>query len=373
LKLNPWDVSTLLAMADAASERHFDEAQLVYLKQALDVNPKDAEVNRKCGRALAALGQFDQAIACWHRVEQAKPGDEEAGRAVADLAIEKTISSGKYDEAESSQDVRADKEAMLDELADKESRLTQVQRLERAISKKPEDIGLYLELSELHTREERYREAEDVLRKALEASGGDVMVREKLEDSQLRTARGQLAVAKAKAEKERTPEAVTLYKKMKDELNAAELDVYRSRSERYPNNLRHKFELGVRLKKAGQFQEAISSFQAASGDPKTKAKVHLGLGECFQAIKQYKLAMQNYEAALEALSTREVDDRKLALYLAGYLSLALAERELAAKQGDGKAGLDRAERHLNELASLEYGYKDVPQLLDRIAKIRNKG
>jgi hypothetical protein len=51
----------------------------------------------------------------------------------------------------------------------------------------------------------------------------------------------------------------------------------------------------------------------------------------------------------------------------------LAERELAAKQGDGKAGLDRAERHLNELASLEYGYKDVPQLLDRIAKIRNKG
>ena len=90
-------------------------------------------------------------------------------------------------------------------------------------------------------------------------------------------------------------------------------------------------------------------------------------------LKQIGLAMQNYEAALEALSTREVDDRKWALYLAGRLALALAEKDLAAKQADGKAGLDRAESHLNELASLEYGYKDVPQLLDRIAKIRNKG
>ncbi|MEX0678165.1 MAG: tetratricopeptide repeat protein [Pirellulales bacterium] len=372
LKLHPWDIMTLSAMADAAGELHFDEAQLTYLKQALDVNPKDAEVNRKCGRALAALGHFDQAIACWHRVEQARPGDEEAGRAVADLAIEKTISSGKYEEAEGSQAGRADKDK-LEELTDKESRFTPVQRLERAIAKKPEDIGLYFELADLHTREERYQQAEEVLRKGLEASGGDVMVRERLEDSQLRTARAQLSVAKSKAGKERTPEAVTLYRKMKKELNSAELDVYRNRSERYPNNLRHKFELATRLKKAEQFQEAIGSFQGATGDPKTKAKVHLGLGECFQAIKQYKLAMQNYEASLEALSAREVDDRKWALYLAGRLALALAEKDLAAKQPHASDELDRAEKHLNELASLEFSYKDVPQLLDRITKIRNKG
>lgn len=372
LKLNPWDVPTLSLMADAAGEQEFDEAQLTYLKQALDVNPKDADVNRKCGRALAALGQFDQAIACWTRVAQAKPDDEDAQRALADLAIEKTISTGKYEDAESGQDVRADG-GKLEDLADKESRFTPVQRLERAIAKKPDDMGLYFELSDLHTREERFKEAEEALRKALEASGGDVMVRERLEDAELRTARHQLAVAKSKAEKERTPESLQLYKKMKKALNSAELNLYSSRSERYPNNLRHKFELAIRLKKAEKFQEAISSFQAASGDPKNKAKVHLGLGECFQAIKQYKLAKQNYEAALEALGPRDVDDRKWALYLAGRLSLALAEKELAAKKPGGKEGLDLAENHLNELASLEFGYKDVPKLLDRIAKIRNKG
>ena len=35
--------------------------------------------------------------------------------------------------------------------------------------------------------------------------------------------------------------------------------------------------------------------------------------------------------------------------------------------------LDRAEKHLSELAGLEFGYEDVPQLLDKIAKIRHKG
>ena len=109
LKLNPWDISTLVAMAEACDTLKYDEAELVYLKQALNLDPKDAEVNRKCGRTLARRGEFDQAIACWHRVEQAKPGDEEAAQAVADLAIEKTISHGGYEGAENSMDVMADK------------------------------------------------------------------------------------------------------------------------------------------------------------------------------------------------------------------------------------------------------------------------
>jgi len=369
LRLNPWDTWTLAAMGDAAGELNFDEAQLVYLKQALDVNPADAEINRKCGRALAKQGAFDAAIACWHRVEKAKPGDQEAARAVADLAIEKTISKGKYEDAESSQDVRAQK---LESMAG-ENKLTPVQRLEKAIAKQPDNLQNYLDLADLHTREERHKESEQVLTKAVEVSGGDISIRERLEDAQLRTARANLAIAKKKAESERTEEALGLYKKMKKELNSRELEYHRSRSERYPTKLNHKFELGVRLKKAGEFQEAIKLFQAAIGDPKNKARVHLELGECFHQIKQYKLAVQNYESALEHLAEREVDDRKTALYLCGRLALGLAEKYLSAGQPQGKQELDRAENHLNELAGLEYGYKDVPQLLDRITKIRHKG
>jgi tetratricopeptide (TPR) repeat protein len=300
-----------------------------------------------------------------------KPGDEEATRALGDLAVEKTISKGKYEEAESGQDVRADK---FEQITGDDNKYTPQQRLEKHLAKNPGDVSKYFELADLHTREERHVDAEQVLAKALEASGGDVVVRERLEDAQLRTARAHVDIARKKAEKERTQEAVGLFNKFKKELRARELEYYRSRAERYPNKLSFKFELAMRLKKAGETAEAIKMFQAALADPKTKGKCHLELGECFQMIKQYKLAMQNYEAALETINEREVDDRKLGLYRAGKLSLGLAGKLLAEKQtAPGMEELDRAEKHLSELAGLEFGYEDVPQLLDKIAKIRHKG
>ncbi len=128
----------------------------------------------------------------------------------------------------------------------------------------------------------------------------------------------------------------------------------------------------MRLKRAGEFGEAIKCFQAASGDVKRKASVHMELGECFQYIKQYKLAMDNYEKALEATADRDADQRKLALYRAGKLALGLAEKYMAANQPEGKQQFARAEEHLNELAGIEFGYRDVAQLLDKIAKIRHK-
>jgi tetratricopeptide (TPR) repeat protein len=372
LKLNPWDISTLSVMAEACDALNFDEAQLAYLKQALDVDAKDAEVNRKFGRALARQGQFDQAIACWHRVEQAKPNDEEAMRAIADLAIEKTISQGGYEDAESSTDVMADKAAQADRRSEATSKLTPAQQLEKAIAKKPDEVGLYLELADLHTRDENFKDAEEVLNRALQASGGDVMVRERLEDAQVRNSTHHLKIAEKQALDKKTPEAIDLVKRMRAELNSVEMEMYRSRSERYPTNLGLKYELGLRLKRAGQYGEAIKCFQNAAGDSKRKAKVHTELGECFQHIKQYKLAMQNYEASLEAVSAREIDDRKLALYRAGKLALGLAEKYLAAGEAQGKDELNRAEKYLSELAGLEFGFKDVPQLLDKIAKIRHK-
>jgi tetratricopeptide (TPR) repeat protein len=373
LKLNPWDISTLTAVADACETLNYDEAQFVYLKQALDVDPKDAEVNRKCGRALARMGRFDEAISCWHRVAMAKPGDEEAQRAIGDLAIEKTISHGGYEGAENSTDVMADKAAKADRRSEATSKLTPAQQLEKAIAKKPEDVALYLELSDLYTREEKYKESEEVLKRALEASGGDIMVRERMEDAQVRTSRQHLAIAEKKAAKEATPEALELVKRMRVELNSVEMEIYRTRSERYPNDVGVKFELGVRLKKAGKFNEAIKCLQAATDDAKRKSKTYMELGECFQQIKQYKLAMTSYETALEAIPARDVDERKRALHRAGKLSLALAEKYMATQDPQGKSEFDRAERYLNELAGLEFGYKDVPQLLDKVSKIRHKG
>jgi hypothetical protein len=71
--------------------------------------------------------------------------------------------------------------------------------------------------------------------------------------------------------------------------------------------------------------------------------------------------MSNYESAIEALADRgEPELRKKALYRAGVLAMGLED-------------LNLAEKHLTELAGLEYGYRDVAERLDRIAELRHKG
>ena len=62
---------------------------------------------------------------------------------------------------------------------------------------------------------------------------------------------------------------------MKKELNRLEMDVYRSRCDRYPTNMNFKIELGMRLKGAGQYAEAIQLLQQARGDILMQQTKHL--------------------------------------------------------------------------------------------------
>ncbi len=358
LKLNPWDTSTLKDLAIACENLNYDDSQLAFLRAALDADMADPEVNRTAGRALAKQGKFDDAIRCYTRVLKALPKDEEAGRAIADLTVEKTISKGGYEEAESTRDVRANKE---DE-APKGLQITPERQLEKEIARNPADAGLYLKLADLHVTKERFEEAEKTLAKALEASGGDVNIRERLEDVQLRRQREQVVTAERLAREKKTPESVTLYKELRASLNRLEIDIFRSRVDRNPQQFGYKIELATRLKAAAMYKEAIPLFQAAQSDPGRRGEVLLHLGECFQQIQQYPLAMRNYEAAVEATAgDLDVERRKLALYRAGKIAMAFFK------------DLAKADNYLNELAGLDFAYKDVADLLDKIRKMREDG
>lgn len=358
LELNPWDTAALADMAQACDQLKFDEAQLVYLKAALDADIKDPEVNRLLGRALGRQGQFDQAIACWMRVQQAKPSDEEARRSIANLTVEKTIHKGGYEEAESSTQVMVDKQQQAERQGRAGGTASPEEQLEKRLKKDPANMSLYLELADLHIKEERFEQAVEVLNRGLQASGGAVEMRERLEDAELRRARHQLAIAEKKAKSEDTAEAKALYQQMWTELNNKELEVYRNRSDRYPNNLGFKFELGLRLQRAKNFQEAIKVLQECRSDPKRKGQVFFYLGVCFESIKQYKLALSNYEQAIEALSEREIDDRKRAIYRAGSLAM------------DRLKDWEAAEKHLTVLAGMDFSYKDVGERLDKLPGLR---
>ena len=359
LEINPWDTTALSDMAVACDQLHFDEAQLVYLKAALDADIKEPEVNRLLGRALGKQGQFDQAIACWMRVQQAKPNDEEARRSIANLTVEKTIHKGGYEDAETSTQVMVDKQHQAERQGQSGGgTASPEEQLEKRIKKDPANMSLYLELADLHTKEDRFDQSVEVLNRALQASGGSVDMRERLEDAELRRARHHLMIAEKKAKAEDTPEAKALYQQMWTELNNKELEIYRNRSDRYPSNMGLKFELGVRLQRAKNFQEAIKVLQECRTDPKRRGQVFFYLGVCFESIKQYKLGLSNYEQAIEAIGEREMDQRKLAIYRAGCLAM------------DRLKDWEAAEKHLTALAGMDFSYKDVGERLDKLPQLR---
>jgi tetratricopeptide (TPR) repeat protein len=359
LKLNPWDVGALTAMAAACEKLEFDENRVQLLQSAWRGNPTDPEVNRLCGRAMRDQGKYDEAMAHFRRVVQAKPGDEEAMQALRSIDAERAIKKGGFEDAQSSTDVMADKQLQRDRQGGGGGvQLTPEQQLERHLTKNPADVPKYLELANLHVQNQNLADAEKVLVRALEASGGELQIRERLEDLQLRRAREAVETAKKQAEAERTPQAIELYKQMKLELNNRELEFYRGHVQRYPSQHGYKYELAARMMKAGMHREAIPLLQEAQQDPKRKAEVLVALGECFCQIKQYKLGMQNFETALEHISAREMEMRKQTLLNASKVAL------LALKD------IDKADKYASELAALDFGYKDVGKILEQIAAAR---
>jgi tetratricopeptide (TPR) repeat protein len=320
---------------------------------AHDADPTEPNINRLYGRALGKCGKFDEAIACWERVRKAKPTDEEAPRAISNLQVERTIRKGGYETAESSRDVRANK--FVDD--DDDSRLNPEQRLLRAIEKDPTKTVNYIEL---YQRDEQFEKAEVMLTKALEVSGGDVSIRERLEDVQLRRARQAVEIAEKKARDEKTEAATTLYSKLKADLNSKEIQVYASRCERYPTNTGFKYELAVRLKRAGKYSEAVKLFQDCRSDLKRKGLVYMSLGECFAQMKQYKLALDNFEKASVEIPEKDLDQRKQAMYNAGKLAIHLRD-------------VEKADKLLSDLANLDFSFKDVSQLLDKLTELREDG
>ena len=356
LKSNPYDHTCQLAMADACGQLLLHDTQRCYLRSALDAAPSDPEVNRQCARFLADHGEFDQAIACWVRVSNVKGLADEAQHEVARLQVEKTIVSGHGMAGRPSAGVAskgiggAGSDAPSDRLA----------VLKRTVQESPADIEASLELADLLERDATIEEAEAMLGQALAASGNDLKVREHLEDRQLRWSRHRVHIAEKLVETEDSPAHRQTLERLRAVQNKHEVDVYSARCERYPENTTWRYELALRLKAVGNFPEAIKHFQEVLGDARRKGAVALELGECFQKIKQYPLAMRNYVTAVESLTDRELDLRKRALYRAGVLAAGMADA-------------DAAQKYLSILAGLDYGYRDVAQRLDKLSSLKDKG
>lgn len=199
LKENPWNIAVLRTIAHACEELHYNEAELVYLKQALDSNPKDIKVNRHCACSLGRMGQFDQAIACWHRIETLRGKDAESARMISQLAEEKLKHrSGISPTPAAPVPVNTVGVNQLQATALAVGpTLTPRQLLECAVGGNPQDEYSHLRLADELIASAAYEEAERRLRQALIACDNSQPLLEKL--GQVRALLAQQRQAQATA------------------------------------------------------------------------------------------------------------------------------------------------------------------------------
>lgn len=370
---NPWDAGTQMDMAEAFDALGLSDLAVFTLDQARQKYPKDATLNRALARLFENRGDFQKAMVLWQLVREAAPTDVEAAHKAKDLAASATIQKGQYEEAaagtkESPVVGRIERSA-----ADKTDKLTrETGPILTRIAADPTEPSLYLQLASVYRKAGQEDRARAALQQGLGPTGNAFQIQLELMALDLAPLRKNLEVAEQRLrklkEKARTDpdegdatepltedmseaELTALRAKLAKEIIAREIEMYRVKADRFPNELSHRVELGTRLLKVDRVDEAIAELQQARRDDRLKWRASLLLGMCFKKRNNWRLAQRNFEEGLAAVPSEDEATRKELLY-----QLATG----SAENGDLQRALDLG----HELANLDFAFKSIGKLLD---------
>ena len=263
--------------------------------------------------------------------------------------------------------------------------LTYVEQVERRIKKNPTDTANYMELAQYYYQAGDYEQSEKYYADVVKLTKNEPDMVERLLDAQKQKFAAKIVSLpedaknfkekalelKAKFEKQKTAEIRDEFYKVKGKYEQAKkeletihqdfeqknMELARHRIKYHPNHAGYHFEYGELLRKNGEMKEAIAEFQLAKADVMRKGDCLFNLGQCFEQIGRHTLAMSHYQEAIAELSDY-AENKKEALYLGTKLALVLEDYATAEKYG-------------NQLAAVDFSYKDVGELLDKIARKDN--
>ncbi|HEV3236883.1 MAG TPA: tetratricopeptide repeat protein [Gemmataceae bacterium] len=381
LARNPWDTSVQLDMADAADILGLLDLAIWILEQARQKNARDISVNRHLARLYEKRGNFTQAIALWEVVRKDDPKDMVAFSKAKDLAANQTIARINSEEINGpSYEMPVLDESALHDTPQARStadpnptplpnfgsstppegaqplsgeRVSRdTAQLRERIQENPTDSFGYVRLAAQSRRMGKLDEARTILESGLGPTGNDPTLTFELADLEIEPFRRNLAVTEGKIQTEPNNEELRKIRiRLLKEINARELDLFRQKAERYPAELGHRFELGLRLLRANHIDEAIRELQAARSDARYLWRSLLYLGYCFKSRNNWKLARRNFEECLRTIPLGEEVARKETLF-------QLAKG--CADAGETQPAVDFA----NELANLDFNYREIGKLLD---------
>ena len=285
---DPWDVPVQLEMAGAAEILGLLDVAIWNLEQARHVEPNDPAVNRRVARLYERRGNYTQSIDLWTLVLGAAPDDEEAVRKLGDMRPTTPTPPDPF---------QSEADALRARLAEDPIRAT-----------------TYRDLSRLHRRAGLFEAAHAVLLEGLGATGNAFELTVELAELQIEPFRQDLAHAEQKIAVHADDDLRRIQSDLRREINTRELDLFRLLSDRHPGNTEYRYEVGVRLMKAGQLDEALAALAVAQADPAYRGPSLIAEGQCRRSRDDPRRALACFEEALRALPADAGRSRLEAIY-----------------------------------------------------------
>jgi len=309
LQNDPENRTMLSMLARSAEESNYlDTAVLVY-EDVKDKYPKDLGCIRRLARLYQKRGNIDDASECFQRLLSVKPTDEEAEKAVKDLAALKTMKEGRWTEAGDKggfkkmlkDEKKADDLEQAQHIARTDEDLqARIEKVKADVEVDPRNTKILMQLADLYTRANSREQARNVLKQVKQIDPRNQIADRRL--SELDIADKQEVVDGLKQKLTQNPDDDALKKQLGEEtarLREFQIKQLEGLVAAAPTDLSLKFKLGHALYANSDIDGAIAQFQYSTRDPKSRRDSNRMLGTCFMQKKMYDMAIEFFDKALE--------------------------------------------------------------------------
>jgi len=314
---DPQNVTLMMQLMQTARRMEYTDVAIWFGELAAEDTLRSKKPQKQVFTTLADLYEnqerFQDAVQALTQAIRIDPSDRSLDKRARDLSARASIEEGKLEEVGDFHDMirdraQASSSATQQVVRTREQLDAQYEELKAALDADPENAVKMQALADCQARRGHLDEALNLLQTALEKTG-EYRYKSRMDDIRMAEFRRVLRALNEQIEAE--PERADLKSKRRqinEKRNDFELAVYEERHRQYPTDMAIRFELAIRQFRAGQYDEAIVSFQTSTRDPKHRIQAFNMLGKCFyakglylEAQGQFETAIQQYELAGDPL------------------------------------------------------------------------
>jgi tetratricopeptide (TPR) repeat protein len=346
-----------LAVEIAEASGHADAA-LFTVESAYENNPDDMKLLRRVAEFYMKVGDYTKARDAYAKLNAFLPNDQQIFKQLKDAEARVTMAAG-WEETSGKKDGYRDLIANKDQAAKLDMKAKSVQsgsdaealidEAKQRIAAEPNNLNFYRALARVYLQNKRFNEAVQTLEDARKINAADPELDRAITQAKISAFEAKIDEIKAAG---KAAEAAEL----EGEMNQFVFDDLSARVQRYPNDLKLRFELGVLYFKYEYFDEAIGQLQMAQRSPKERVESLFYLAKCFAKKGQRDMAVMQLETANEQLEIMD-DLKKKVVFELGVL---------AEESGD----YEKAFSFYKDVYGADIGFEDIGVRMERIYKLR---